>query len=45
MKAMLDPKMVAAKIQGSDTGAHGTPDGPDLMTPSSHGCLKIFPML
>jgi hypothetical protein len=44
MKAMLDPKMVAAKIQGSDTAAHGTALGPARMTPSSHGCVKIFAM-
>jgi hypothetical protein len=41
---MLDPKIVAAKIQGSDAGAHGTPAGLDLITPSSQGCSKIFPI-
>jgi hypothetical protein len=45
MKAMLDPKMVAAKIHGSDARAHGETVAPDLMTPSSQGCLKIFPMI
>jgi hypothetical protein len=37
MKAMLDPKIVAARIHGSDTGAHGAAAGLDLITPSSHG--------
>jgi hypothetical protein len=44
MKAMLDPKIVAAKIQGSAAGGHGAAAGLDLITPSSHGCSKIFPM-
>jgi hypothetical protein len=39
---MLDPKMAAAKIHRSDTGAHGIPINPARMTPSSHGCGKIF---
>jgi hypothetical protein len=42
MKAMLDPKMVAAKIHGSDTRAHGTTLRRARMTPSSHGCGKKF---
>jgi hypothetical protein len=45
MKAMLEPKIVAARIQGSDARAHGETVTPDLITPSSQGCLKIFAML
>jgi hypothetical protein len=42
MNAMLDPKIVAAKIHGSDTRVHGTTVRRPRMTPSSHGCGKIF---
>jgi hypothetical protein len=42
MKAMLEPNMVAAKIHGSDTRAHGTTVWEARMTPSSHGCGKTF---
>jgi hypothetical protein len=42
MNAMLEPKIVAANIHGSDGGAHGTALGLDRITPSSHGCEKIF---
>jgi hypothetical protein len=42
MKAMLDPKIVAANIHGSVTRAHGTAAGRARITPSSHGCGKIF---
>jgi hypothetical protein len=39
---MLDPRIVAARIQGSaDFGQRAT-DGFDLIAPSSHGCVKIF---
>src|SRR5262249_13598220 len=44
IKTMLDPRMVAAKTQGSDTGAHGKPAGRARTTPSSHGWMKIFAM-
>jgi len=39
---MLDPKIVAARIQGSAPRAHGAVAGVDLMAPSSHGWVKIF---
>jgi hypothetical protein len=42
MNAMLDPKMVAAKIHGSDTAAQGTTLRRARMTPSSQGWGKIF---
>jgi len=42
MNAMLEPKIVAANIHGSDFGAHGTTLGADRITPSSHGCEKIL---
>jgi len=42
MKAMLDPSIVAAKIHGAAAREHGTTTGLDLITPSSHGCLKVF---
>jgi hypothetical protein len=42
MKAMLDPRMVAARIHGSARGAHGTATAIPKTTPSSHGGLKIF---
>jgi len=42
MNAMLDPKMVAAKIQASDTGAHGATVGRARITPSSQDCIKIL---
>jgi hypothetical protein len=42
MKAMLDPKIVAARIHGSAARAHGASAGLDLITPSSQGGLKIF---
>jgi hypothetical protein len=37
MNAMLEPRMTAASIQGLDWGGHGTADGPDLISASSHG--------
>jgi hypothetical protein len=42
MKTMLEPRMVAAKIHGSDTRAHGTTVRGARMTPSSQGWGKIF---
>jgi hypothetical protein len=44
MKAMLDPKIVAAKIQGRARGAHGAAAGLANITASSHGCLNICVM-
>jgi hypothetical protein len=37
MKAMLDPKIVAARIHGSAARAHGAAVGRDLIAPSSPG--------
>jgi hypothetical protein len=42
MKAMLDPRIVAARIHGSALGAHGTAAGLPKTTPSSHGDLKML---
>jgi hypothetical protein len=42
MNAMLEPKIVAANIHGSDTRAHGATVGRARITPSSHGAAKIF---
>jgi len=42
MNAMLEPKIVAANIHGPDTRAHGSTVGRPRITPSSHGCVKIF---
>jgi hypothetical protein len=39
MKAMLEPRMVAASTQGRDFSAHGTPGAPARITASSHGCF------
>jgi hypothetical protein len=42
MKAMLEPRMVAANTHGRDSGLHEAAECPDRMTPSSHGCrIKI----
>src|SRR5712691_11857077 len=38
MKAMLDPRIVAARIQGAASEEHGVRAGEDRITPSSHGC-------
>jgi hypothetical protein len=38
MKAMLEPRMAAARIHGADFGRQGELSVPDLMTASSHGC-------
>jgi hypothetical protein len=37
MNAMLDPRMVAASIQGRAAAAHGSPAPADRITVSSHG--------
>src|SRR5436309_209435 len=37
MKAMLEPRMAAAIIQGPASGAHGLPELPDRIKASSHG--------
>jgi hypothetical protein len=42
MKAMLDPRIVAAKIHGSAFGGHGIAAGLPKTTPSSHGGLKML---
>jgi hypothetical protein len=44
MKAMLDPKIVTAKIQGWARGVHGAAAGLANITASSHGCLNICVM-
>src|SRR5882672_11406188 len=38
MNARLDPRMVAASIQGATPGGQGTVVAEELRTPSSHGC-------
>jgi hypothetical protein len=42
IKARLDPRIVAARIDRSPERAPGRLDGRDLITPSSHGWTKIF---
>jgi hypothetical protein len=42
MKAMLEPRIVAARIHGSAFFVQGAAAGFDLMKPSSHGCVKMF---
>jgi hypothetical protein len=37
IKAMLEPRMVAASTQGPAFALHGAPAFRDRMTPSSHG--------
>jgi hypothetical protein len=39
MNAMLEPRIVAASIQGFDVLAHGSPESADRSTASSQGCL------
>jgi hypothetical protein len=39
MKAMLDPRMVAASIHGLALSVHGTSPPPDRITASSQGAL------
>ncbi len=42
IKAMLEPMMVAARIQGPELGAQGASLLPERTTPSSHGGLPRF---
>src|SRR5437870_13672903 len=42
MNAMLEPRIVAARIHGSAALAHGAAAGLDRTKPSSHGCVKMF---
>ena len=42
IKAMADPMMVAARIQGPDHGAHGASARLECMTPTSHGGLPML---
>src|SRR6185295_5729323 len=44
MKAMLEPRIVAARTHGSARFMHGDEAAPDLITPSSHGGVKMFPI-
>jgi hypothetical protein len=37
MNAMLEPRIVAARIHFSDDFGHGAVTRPDRITPSSHG--------
>lgn len=39
MNAMLEPRMVAARIQGRDCSAQGSAGPQDRITASSHGCF------
>jgi hypothetical protein len=39
IKAILDPRIVAARTQGAAFGAQGVSAFFERMTPSSHGCL------
>jgi hypothetical protein len=41
MNAMLEPRIVAARIHGFDLSAHGPASVPDRITASSHGCLIL----
>jgi len=42
MKAIADPMMVAARIQGPEVGEHGASAVLERMTPSSQGDLPMF---
>jgi hypothetical protein len=42
MKAMLEPRIVAASIHGPEAFGHGAPGAFDFMTPSSHGWLMTL---
>ena len=44
MKAMLDPRMVAARIHGPDSREHGVAARPDLICASAHGFLRVAAM-
>jgi len=39
MKAMLEPRMVAASTQACDWVLHGASEPPDRTTASSQGCF------
>jgi hypothetical protein len=41
MKAMLDPKIVAARIHGAAVAVQGASAFFKRMTPSSQGCLMM----
>jgi hypothetical protein len=43
MNARLDPRIVAARIEGAAAGEHGAAAAEDRITPSSHGCkIEVF---
>jgi hypothetical protein len=42
MNAILDPRIVAARIHGPDALAQGAAAALDSITPSSHGCITMF---
>jgi len=44
INAMLEPIMVETSIQGASFLTHGEVPGAYLITPSSHGGLKMFPI-
>jgi hypothetical protein len=44
MKAMLEPRIAAARIHGPAAGWQGAPAGPDAIDASSQGCLRIVPI-
>jgi hypothetical protein len=44
MNAMLDPSIVAARIQGCADSAHGTAAALERIAASSQGCLNTFAM-
>src|SRR5579864_1480067 len=43
MKAMLEPRIVAASTHGRDFSAHGADKAPARITASSHGCFILDP--
>src|SRR5215218_2860578 len=45
IKAIADPMMVAARIQGPDRGEQGASAFPERMTPTSQGGLPMFDTL
>src|SRR5262249_42120996 len=42
INAMLEPRIVAARIHGASALVQGRTEGPDKMEPSSQGCLNIL---
>jgi hypothetical protein len=44
MKAMLEPRMVAARTHGSAARLHSASAALDLMAPSSQGDMKMLAM-